>query len=68
MRVRLHDVTHRNREGEVTTLVQLRVPVPLLKRLDDYRATVPMHPSRQQTIRWILEQHIIEVLKEIKSA
>jgi hypothetical protein len=63
MRVRLHepDKTHRNKEGELTTLLQLRVPVTLVQRLDQYRATVPMCPTRQQTVRYIILKYFDEL-------
>jgi hypothetical protein len=54
----------RPRGRDNTNLVQLRIPIALLKRLDDYLATLPMHPKRQQAIRWILEQHLNDLAKE----
>jgi hypothetical protein len=54
----------RPRGRQEVYLVQLRLPISLAKRLDDYLATLPMHPSRQQAIRWVLEQHLNDVAKE----
>jgi len=42
-------------DDNVTTMISIRLPKSLIDRIDTYRSTITMKPSRSQMVRWLIE-------------